>query len=130
MVGLFRLEYIRFIYIFLLIDFQIVEVKFAVIPTNRTTRDAYVLFAKHENIEKALPLDRCGINDVPAEIYRSSTAQMQFYTTIPSKRQKSVNAASTNISTEKISKALESEGESVQLVKGVDSTANGIISEL
>lgn len=117
-------------YISLRIDFQVMEVKFAVIPSNRTTREAYVLFAKHEDIEKALPLDRKKINDVPVEIYRSSIAQMQFYTTIPSKRQKSVSAGPTNISTEQIPAALESEGESVQLAKEINFTANEIISEL
>lgn len=106
------------------------EVKFAVIPTNRTTREAYVLFAKHDNIEKALSLDRNKINDIPVEIYRSSIAQMQFYTTIPSKRQKSVSAGPTNISTEQIPAALEIDGDSGQLAKEIDFTANGIISEL
>lgn len=106
------------------------EVKFAVIPSNRTTFEAYVLFAKHEDIEKALPLDRKKINDVPVEIYRSSNAQMQYYTTIPSKRLKNVSSGPTNITTEKTITALECEGESVKLAKEVDSTANGIISEL
>lgn len=107
-----------------------IEVKFAVIPTNRTTREAYVLFAKAEDMENALQLDRGKINDVSVEIFRSSIAQMQFYTTIPIKRQKSVNGGSTNISTEKIPTALESEGESVQLANEIYAEANRIISEL
>lgn len=106
------------------------EVKFAVIPTNRTNCEVYVLFAKHEDIEKALSLDRGKIIDIPIEIYRSSIAQMQFYTTIPPKRQKTINTGPTNISTEKIPTALESEKESVQLANEFDSTANGFISEL
>lgn len=102
------------------IDFQIAEVKFAVIPSNRITREAYVLFAKHEDIEKALTLDQGKINDGSVEIYRSSISQMQFYTTIPTKKQKAVN----------IPTASEIGGEKVQLVKEVDSTVNGVMSEL
>lgn len=107
------------------------EIKFAVIPANRTVLEAFVLFGKEGDIEKALSMDGGKINNVPAEIFRSSIAQMQYYTTIPSKRKKIVIAEPTNILTEKSrSSVLESGEEMVQLVKEVDSTANGIISEL
>lgn len=106
------------------------EVKFTVAPTNRATREAFVLFADHEDIEKALSMDLEKIMDIPVEIYRSSIAQMQYYTTIPSKKQKSTNPIPTNISTEKIPTALEGEGESALTQKNVDSTANEIICEL
>lgn len=75
----------------LIADFKITQINFAVIPSSKKHREAFILFSNADDIESALLLDNEKFGEIFTELYRSSLVQMEFYCRIgsPSNSRKS-----------------------------------------